>query len=112
MAKQNIDVGSAANDRQGDSIRAAFQKVNANFTELYTALGLDDASLNIGAFEFSGSTITTTDSSKIIIGQEVQITSGLTVDSGIEGYLSTAQIKNIIADSSDFNDFKSKIAGL
>lgn len=35
MAKQTINVGTTANDRKGDSLRAAFQKVNANFTELY-----------------------------------------------------------------------------
>jgi hypothetical protein len=35
MAKQTINVGTAANDKKGDSLRAAFQKVNANFTELY-----------------------------------------------------------------------------
>lgn len=35
MAKEIINVGETANDRQGDSLRAAFQKVNANFTELY-----------------------------------------------------------------------------
>lgn len=40
MAKQIINVGTAANDKKGDSLRAAFQKVNANFTDLYTALGL------------------------------------------------------------------------
>ena len=40
MAKQNINVGTAANDKKGDSLRAAFQKVNANFTELYEAVGL------------------------------------------------------------------------
>jgi hypothetical protein len=37
MAKQNINVGTTANDKKGDSLRAAFQKVNANFTELYAA---------------------------------------------------------------------------
>jgi hypothetical protein len=42
MAKQIINVGTSANDRKGDSLRAAFQKVNANFSELYTVLGLTD----------------------------------------------------------------------
>lgn len=35
-AQQTINVGSAANDGTGDTGRAAFQKVNANDTELYT----------------------------------------------------------------------------
>jgi hypothetical protein len=39
MAKQIINVGNTPNDRQGDSLRTAFQKVNANFTELYNEIG-------------------------------------------------------------------------
>ncbi len=39
MAKQVINIGSAPNDNTGDFIRDAFDKVNDNFTELYT----DDA---------------------------------------------------------------------
>lgn len=39
MSKQTINIGSAANDNTGDPIRTAFDKVNANFTELYDALG-------------------------------------------------------------------------
>ncbi len=83
MAKQSINVGTAANDKKGDSLRAAFQKVNANFTELYTALGLDTAPLNLGAFEFTGSTLSTTDSSSIIIDQATTITSNLSVGGNI-----------------------------
>ncbi len=83
MAKQSINIGATANDRTGDSLRAAFTKVNENFTELYTALGLDVASLNIGAFEFTGSTITTTDSSAITIDQATTVTSNLTIGGDI-----------------------------
>ena len=35
MAKQTINIGSAANDGTGDQLRSAFDKVNSNFTELY-----------------------------------------------------------------------------
>lgn len=83
MTKQSINVGTTANDKKGDSLRAAFQKVNANFTELYTALGLDVAPLNLGAFEFTGSTMTTTDSSSITIDQTVTVTSDLNVGGDI-----------------------------
>jgi hypothetical protein len=80
MAKQNINVGTAANDKKGDSLRAAFQKVNANFTELYTELGLvNDVTLSLGAFEFAGSTISTTDSTAIVIDQATTVTSNLSV---------------------------------
>ncbi len=84
MAKQTINVGTTANDRRGDSLRAAFQKVNANFTELYTALGLAiDANLNLGAFEFNGSVMTTTDSTPVTIDQQVNITSDLVMSGAV-----------------------------
>ena len=35
MAQQNINIGTSANKGDGDPIRTAFTKVNANFTELY-----------------------------------------------------------------------------
>lgn len=35
MAKQNINIGTVANDGTGDTIRDAFDKVNDNTTELY-----------------------------------------------------------------------------
>ncbi len=36
MAKQTINIGTAANDGKGDPIRTAFNKCNENFTELYS----------------------------------------------------------------------------
>ena len=39
MAKQTINIGTTANDGTGDQLRSAFDKINDNFTELYT----DDA---------------------------------------------------------------------
>lgn len=39
MAKQVINIGTTANDGTGDPLRTAFDKVNDNFTELYS----DDA---------------------------------------------------------------------
>jgi len=80
MTKQTINVGTSPNDNRGDSLRASFQKINANFTELYTALGINaDVTLNIGAFEFAGSVMSTTDSSAIVIDQAVTVSSNLTV---------------------------------
>jgi hypothetical protein len=91
MAKQNINVGTAANDKKGDSLRAAFQKVNANFTELYTALGLAaDTTLNFGNFVFESNTVRLTNANnddstatQIEIAQPVRIESDLTVGGDI-----------------------------
>jgi len=78
MAKQAINVGTTANDKKGDSLRAAFQKVNANFTELYEAVGLATTGQDT-ALTFLGSTISTDDSSSIVIDQATTITSNLSV---------------------------------
>ena len=42
MARKVIDVGAVGNDGTGDSIRDSFRKVNDNFRELYSSLGLGD----------------------------------------------------------------------
>ena len=36
MAQQTINIGTVANDGTGDPLRTAFDKVNDNFTELYS----------------------------------------------------------------------------
>ena len=41
MAKQSVGIGSSANDGTGDTLRDGAIKVNANFSEIYTALGND-----------------------------------------------------------------------
>lgn len=42
MVRKIIDVGSIGNDGTGDSIRDSFRKVNDNFRELYSSLGLGE----------------------------------------------------------------------
>jgi len=41
MARKTIDIGVVGNDGTGDSIRDSFRKVNDNFRELYSSLGLE-----------------------------------------------------------------------
>src|SRR6056300_1004862 len=42
MARKVIDIGTIGNDGTGDSIRDSFRKVNDNFRELYSSLGLGE----------------------------------------------------------------------
>jgi hypothetical protein len=35
MSQQTIDIGASPDDRTGDPLRTAFEKINGNFTELY-----------------------------------------------------------------------------
>jgi hypothetical protein len=39
MARQEIDIGSTANDGTGDPLRTAFNKINENFVEVYSGIG-------------------------------------------------------------------------
>jgi hypothetical protein len=48
MARKPIDVGIVGNDGTGDSIRDSFRKVNNNFQELYSSLGLGERLQFIG----------------------------------------------------------------
>jgi len=49
MGKQTIFRGTLANDGTGDNLRAGALKINANFDELYTALG-DGSTLSSGTY--------------------------------------------------------------
>lgn len=55
MAKLIINLGKTANDRAGDSLRVAFDKINKNFDEVYSSVALDATAIqelisdNVGA---------------------------------------------------------------
>lgn len=59
MSKQIINIGTAANDKTGDPLRTAFNKVNQNFTEIYALLGvtsLTELAQDYAAEMFTGGT--------------------------------------------------------
>jgi hypothetical protein len=49
MTQQTINIGTAANAKNGDPLRTAFTKINANFTELYAG-GANETQLTNGAY--------------------------------------------------------------
>ena len=61
MTRQNIGIGTVANDGSGDTLRGAGQKINDNFVELYLKLGGDSDALSsqlsfsVGSVIFEGS---------------------------------------------------------
>jgi len=55
MAKLTINVGTNQDDGTGDLLRAAFVKVNDNFTELYNEMG----GTSLSNLKFAGNTIST-----------------------------------------------------
>jgi hypothetical protein len=48
MARQNIGIGTSANDGTGDTLRIAGEKINENFVELYQKFGGDSDALSTG----------------------------------------------------------------
>lgn len=64
MTKQVINVGLAANDGTGDSLRSGAQKINDNFTELYD---------NLGVFPTASATV----AGVVKVGSGVNITDGV-----------------------------------
>ena len=63
MARKIIDVGTIGNDGTGDSIRDSFRKVNDNFRELYSSLGLGERLSFTGLTDTPDSYVGQTDSS-------------------------------------------------
>jgi len=56
MARQIISTGTSANDGTGDTLRSAGTKINANFLEVYNALGgIGQVSFEDSAIVFEGS---------------------------------------------------------
>ena len=72
MTRQNIGIGSAANDGTGDTLRAAGQKINENFSELYLMLGTDSNTLSTqisltgGAIVFEGASADAHETSLVV----------------------------------------------
>lgn len=160
MAKQTINVGTSANSRSGDTIRAAFIKANENFSELYNLANADvqipsqtgktgkvlkttGSTLlfeNISYNEltdrptlFSGSYNDLSNKPLIFSGSYTDLTNKPTLFSGSYNDLSNkptlfsgsytdltnkpdvitiSQLKSIVASSTDFTDFQTRIAAL
>lgn len=69
MAMLEVNVGSGANSRDGDSLRSAFLKINANFNQLYSSQllivpGIIE-SINALPYHAVGETVITLDGSTI-----------------------------------------------
>lgn len=108
MARQNINIGSSANDGTGDPLRTAFDKINDNFIELYGGdndINTLDANLNVnnfaittgvtngnitltpngtgninlGSITVNGSTVSSNDSTQITLADNIQTTGTLNV---------------------------------
>ena len=80
MGKQVIGIGTTANDGTGDAIRTAFDKVNQNFTELYT----DDAGDVNSVAAGTGITVNQTTGAVTVTNSEPDQTVAITDSYGID----------------------------
>jgi hypothetical protein len=119
MARQNINIGSSANDGTGDPLRTAFDKINDNFVELYGTdndINTLDANLNVnnfaittgvtngdvtvtpngtgsiklGAVKFNGTTISSDDSTIININEALVVDGTASVSGALSSSTSLA----------------------
>ena len=80
MAKQTIGLGSAANDNTGDTLRAGGDKVNDNFSEIYTALG-NGSNLTVTLANPAPNQVLRYNGTTFIPSDYTQLTSALDVNS-------------------------------
>lgn len=99
MAIQIINVGSTANSGGGDPLRDAMIKINENFTEVYA----DIAALADGQVDTNIKGSVFADDSTLLVDA---------INGIIPGYISIATLQTEIAASTDFDDFKTRIAAL
>jgi len=61
MTQQIVNIGSSENKGDGDPLRTAFQKINENFTELYTPVPTTSTIIDIKGSVFADDSITLVD---------------------------------------------------
>ena len=106
MAKQTLNIGSVANDGTGTNLRSGGTIINANFNEIYTALG-NGTNLIIPSFltKFSDDTST---QATINLGQTLRILGGTGTTSTISGNTLTIDIDNTVATLTGAQSFTNK----
>ena len=81
MAKSLINRGSVANDGTGDNLRAGAEKVNSNFTEIYTAIGDGTTISGVVKFADDSSTVASISAN----GETIRVLGGTGITSTISG---------------------------
>ena len=104
MAINLINRGSVANDGTGDNLRAGAEKVNANFSEIYTAIGDGTTISGIVKFADDSSTVTSISAN----GETIRILGGTGITSTISGNDLTLAVDNTIFTGSSSTTLTNK----
>ena len=81
MAINLINRGSVANDGTGDNLRAGAEKINSNFTEIYTAIGDGTTISGVVKFADDSSTVASISAN----GETIRVLGGTGITSTISG---------------------------
>ena len=108
MARQNISIGSSANDGTGDNLRDGANKINLNFNEIYTALG--DGSTLVGTIKIAddSSTVMTLSAN----GETVRLLGGSGITSTISGNDLTLAVDGTVLSASQTSTLTNKTLNL
>ena len=104
MALNLINRGSVANDGTGDNLRAGAEKVNSNFTEIYTALGSGTVIDGTIKFADDSSTVTTISAN----GETIRVLGGTGITSTISGNDLTLAVDGTILTASTTSTLTNK----
>ena len=92
MAINVINRGSTTNDGTGDNLRLGAEKINNNFTEIYTAIGDGTNISGIVKFADDSSTVTSISAN----GETLRVLGGTGITSTISGNDLTLAVDNTI----------------
>jgi hypothetical protein len=104
MAINLINRGSVANDGTGDNLRAGAEKVNANFSEIYTAIG-DGSTLSANIKVKDDTSTVATINAK---GDTLGILGGTGITSTVSGSNVTLAVDGTIVTTSSSNTLTNK----
>ena len=104
MAINLVNRGSVANDGTGDNLRAGAEKINSNFTEIYTAIGDGTNISGIVKFADDSSTVTSISAN----GETLRILGGTGITSTISGNNLTLAVDNTIITGSSTTTLTNK----
>ena len=103
MARKVIDVGAVGNDGTGDSIRDSFSKVNDNFRELYSSLGLGERLTFLGLDDTPANFIGQ-ESAVVAVNNTTDALQFKQITGGIGVSIDTATNTNQIIVSTEFSE--------
>lgn len=134
MAKQVINIGTAANDGSGDPLRTAFTKANENFTEVYnTSQSSFNLANTVNVSVQSSFTQANTANTKAQLAFDTGNTVNLSVQSSFtqantanvnaqaafdkanttsNATITIVSLKSLVANSASYADFQTAIASL